>query len=190
MQHFFPPVIQANVFMPTELSSAKCIAAPSQMYCVYKCITAPSRAKWITCSATMLTLQTCNEPNSTGVEQSLADYIIQVSEETNDTQIVLPDKFFCLHFHSSLSEYSLNLKINFETQTKCKSIQTAVCKRRCINFFIAMHYVVFILWKRCISRVFWFLCIWKILSFLKLFAGVSIVWWCTNIPVFYRLSCE
>ena len=104
MQHFLPPaVIRPNVFMPTRLSSAKCIAAPSQMYyahkctdapfqmyceykctdapsqmyCVYKCITAPSRAKWITCLATMLTLQTCNEPNSTGVEQSLADYIIQ-----------------------------------------------------------------------------------------------------------------
>ena len=76
--HFLPPaVIRPNVFMPTGLSSAKCIAAPSQMYCVHKCTEAPSRAKWITCSATWLTLQTCNEPNSTGVEQSLADYIIQ-----------------------------------------------------------------------------------------------------------------
>ena len=44
MQHFLPPpVIRANVFMPTGLSSAKCIAAPSQMYCVYKCITALSQ---------------------------------------------------------------------------------------------------------------------------------------------------
>ena len=45
MQHFLPPppVIRANVFMPTGLSSAKCIAAPSQMYCVYKCITTLSQ---------------------------------------------------------------------------------------------------------------------------------------------------
>ena len=48
MQHFLPPVIQPNVFMPTELSSAKCIAAPSQMYCVYKCIAA--RLKCIVCT--------------------------------------------------------------------------------------------------------------------------------------------
>ena len=82
---------------PSQMYCAhKCTDAPSQMYCLYKCTDAPSRAKWITCSATLLTLQTCNEPNSTGVEQSLADYIIQAffADEWSRDRLAR----FALHF--------------------------------------------------------------------------------------------
>ena len=94
-------------FFATSCHPTKCIYAdwavvgqmyrsPSQMYCLYKCTDAPSRAKWITCSATLLTLQTCNEPNSTGVEQSLADYIIQAffADEWSRDRLAR----FALHF--------------------------------------------------------------------------------------------